>query len=202
AFLVGRPRSGERLTVSRSSRGGGGGASRPVATTVVGDLSPLAQRARIQGLMSMMWALASLTGPPLGGFLVAAVDWPWVFWASIPFGLVVALLVACALQEQVVHRPHQLDWWGAATLAAGVSALLLALFEFSGAVERSPLGAGPLLLLALGLLGFFLWWEARAPEALLPLPLFRLPIVGIGCILSFITGAVAMGIGSYSTLFV
>src|SRR6266849_7141324 len=87
AFLCGLATSMEQLILFRFVQGMGAGAIQPVAITVVGDLYPLAERARMQGLMSMMWALASLTGPPLGGFLVAAADWPWVFWANIPFGV-------------------------------------------------------------------------------------------------------------------
>jgi hypothetical protein len=107
-----------------------------------------------------------------------------------------------ALHETFERRPHQLDWLGAATLGAGVSSFLLGLFEIGGGGMGDALGAGPLLLLAAGLLGFFLWWETRAPEPLLPLSLFRLRVVSAGSVLTFIAGVAIFGIASYVALFV
>jgi EmrB/QacA subfamily drug resistance transporter len=202
SFLCGLATSMEQLILFRFIQGFGAGAIQPIALTLAGDLFALEQRAKIQGLFSSMWGLSSLIGPPVGGLLVAALGWRWVFWFNLPLGLAAGLLMALVLHETVERRRHQLDWLGAATLATGVSTLLLALFEFGGVGAGSPIGAGPMLLIAAGLLGFFVWWEARAPEPLLPLTLFRLPVVSAGAVLTFIGGLAVLGVTSHVALFV
>jgi EmrB/QacA subfamily drug resistance transporter len=202
SFLCGLATSMEQLILFRFIQGLGAGAIQPIALTLAGDLFPLEQRAKIQGLFSAMWGLSSLVGPPIGGLLVAALGWRWVFWFNLPLGLASGLLMATSLHETVERRRHQLDWLGAATLATGVSTLLLALFELGGVGAGSPVGAGPMLLAAAGLLGFFLWWEARVPEPLLPLGLFRLKVISAGAGLTFIGGLAVLGVTSHVALFV
>ena len=199
SLLCGVASSMEQLIVCRLVQGLGAGAIQPIAITLAGDLFPLEQRARIQGLFSAMWGLASLTGPPLGGFLVEGWGWRWVFWVNVPIATLSAVLMAVALQERrPSHRPV-LDWVGAATLTGSVSALLLAVFALDGTAP-SLLPPGPLLAVAGLLLVMFIWWEARAPEPLLPLPLLRLRIVGIGAILWLLAGVGIIGAASYTTL--
>ncbi len=202
SLLCGLASSMEQLILFRFVQGIGAGAIQPVATTLAGDLFPLEQRAKIQGLFSSMWGLSSLIGPPVGGFLVAGLGWRWVFWVNLPLGIASALLMAASLHETVERRRHQIDWLGAVALSLGVSAFLLGLFEIGGVGAGSPLGAGPMLLAAAGLLVFFLWWEARVPEPLLPLALFRLPVVSAGSALTFIAGLAILGMSSHVALFV
>lgn len=203
SLVCGFAASIEQLVLFRLLQGVGAGAVQPIVLTLAGDLFPLEQRARIQGLFSGMWALASLLGPPIGGFIVEGLTWPWVFWVNVPAGLGSALLMALTLRETVTYRrAHHLDWRGALAVAVGVSAFLVALFDISGTAPGNPFGAGPPLALAAVLLAFFLWWERRAPEPLLPLELFRLRIVAVGVMLSFLGGLIVQGVSSYSTLFV
>jgi len=202
SLLCGLATSMEQLILFRFAQGLGAGAIQPIAVTLAGDLFPLEQRARIQGLFSAMFGISSLIGPPIGGFLVAGLGWRWVFWVNLPLGLASALLMATSLHEAVERRRHQLDWQGAVALAIGVSAFLLALFELGGVGATGAVGAGPLLLGAAALLAFFLWWEARVAEPLLPLGLFRLPVVSAGAALTCITGVAILGTGSYVALFV
>lgn len=112
AALAGLATSMEQLIACRFVQGLGAGAIQPIAMTIIGDLYPLAERARIQGWMSAMWALASLAGPALGGFIVATLDWRWVFWVNVPVALASAAIMAYAMREEVVPRRHQLDWGG------------------------------------------------------------------------------------------
>jgi EmrB/QacA subfamily drug resistance transporter len=193
----------EQLVLFRLLQGVGAGAVHPIALILAGDLFPLEQRARIQGFFSGMWALSSLLGPLIGGFIVATLPWQWVFWVNVPAGIGAALLMGVTLRETVAHRrDHQLDWAGAAAVAVGVSAFLVALFDLSGTAPGNPFGAGPLLVVAAVALAFFLWWERRAPEPLLSLDLFRVRVIAVGGVLIFIGGLTVQALTSYSTLFV
>jgi EmrB/QacA subfamily drug resistance transporter len=199
SLLCGLATSMEQLIVYRLVQGLGAGALQPIAVTLAGDLYPIEQRARVQGWFSAMWGLASLTGPPLGGLLVAGWGWPWVFWLNIPIVVASAGLMAGALREPPLARRPVLDWCGAITLTGSVGGLLLGVFALDSSVP-APLPPAVLLAVALGLLGLFVWWEARAPEPLLPLQLLRVRVIGIGALLWLVAGVGIVGTASYTTL--
>ena len=122
SLVCGFAASIEQLVLFRLLQGVGAGAVQPIVLTLAGDLFPLEQRARIQGLFSGMWALASLLGPPIGGFIVEGLTWPWVFWVNVPAGLGSALQMALTLHATVTRRrAHHLDWRGALAFGAGLT---------------------------------------------------------------------------------
>jgi MFS family permease len=59
------------LVVFRTAQGLGAGCIQSVATTIVGDLYPGSDRARVQGWLSGVWAIAAIIGPILGAFIVS-----------------------------------------------------------------------------------------------------------------------------------
>ena len=58
------------------------------AQAIIADVVPPRDRGRYMGLIGSVFAVASVAGPLLGGFLVEAISWRWVFYVNIPFGLV------------------------------------------------------------------------------------------------------------------
>src|SRR5690606_39366631 len=65
--LCGLAGSMEQLVLFRIIQGLGAGGVLPVALTIVGDIYPFEQRARIQGWFYSIWGLAALIGPFAGG---------------------------------------------------------------------------------------------------------------------------------------
>ncbi|MGH2963778.1 MAG: DHA2 family efflux MFS transporter permease subunit [Solirubrobacterales bacterium] len=90
---------------------------------------PLNQRTTAVGAWAAVGSVAAAAGPPLGGVLVQA-SWRWVFLVNLPIGIVLALIAARVLSESKDptggKRP---DVIGAACLALGVGALVLAIIE-------------------------------------------------------------------------
>jgi hypothetical protein len=82
---------------------------------------------------------------------------------------------------------------GAAAVAVGVSAFLVALYELRGTPTGLPLGGGPLFALAAALLVFFVWWERRTPEPLLPLELFGRRAISVSALNRLLVGVVLFG---------
>lgn len=178
-FLLGSALSGaagsmDVLVAMRAVQGLGAGALLPVTLTLVGDLYPLEQRARMQGVFASVWGLASVTGPPIGGALVEHVGWRSVFYINLPFGLAAAALMARHLREPPRARTRQaFDPAGAAALALGLTGVLYALQELGrqgGAATTRVHAAGALGLL---LLGGFAWRERRARAPLIDPALLR-----------------------------
>ncbi|HEX3016051.1 MAG TPA: MFS transporter [Desulfobacteria bacterium] len=90
-FLVGSiycglARTMETLIFFRLIQGVGAGAIQPIATTIIGDIYSLEERARVQGYLQSVWGVSSIAGPALGGMIVQYLHWAWVFWLNIPIG--------------------------------------------------------------------------------------------------------------------
>src|SRR5690348_18478786 len=102
----------EQLILFRAIQGLGAGAVLPIVLTIIGDIFPLEERARVQGLFSGVWGVSSVVGPALGGLIVDHFSWRWVFFINIPFGLASMALLMIALKEHVERKKHHLDYLG------------------------------------------------------------------------------------------
>ncbi len=185
-FLLGSTLSGQAqsmtgLIVFRAIQGLGAGAMQPISMTIIGDLFTIAQRARMQGLFGAVWGLAGIAGPALGGFIVEQLSWRWVFYINVPFGLTSAAILAVSLHEKVERHERKLDIPGALVLTLGITALL------AGA-RGGALGIAGLVLGA-ALIAGFLMIERTAAEPLLPLDLFRRPIMAVSSATGALLGA-------------
>ncbi|WP_437308944.1 MDR family MFS transporter [Sorangium sp. So ce388] len=200
-FLIGSIASGAarsmpQLIAFRALQGAGAGAMQPMAMTISADIFDLNERARIQGVFGAAWGLFGIIGPMVGGLVVHYLSWRWVFYINIPFGLASVALVATSFHERIEKRPHELDFLGAALLSAGVVALLLATGRLGGGTTLVAAIASVLLFAA------FFAVERRAPEPMVPLPLFRRPVMFISNVAGAILGGAMMGTITFVPLFV
>jgi EmrB/QacA subfamily drug resistance transporter len=183
-----------QLIAFRALQGLGAGAVQPTVLTVVGDLYPPAERGRIQAFFSAIWGFAGVSGPLLGGAIVASASWRWVFLLNLPFGLAAAAVLIFAYREAERARASTpLDLGGAATLLLGSTALLLAASSVMPALT-APLG--------LGLAALFLFVEGRAADPVLPLQLVGRRLVAVAAATSVLQGAAMMGTLTYLPLHV
>jgi EmrB/QacA subfamily drug resistance transporter len=171
--LTGEPRQMFQLILFRGIQGIGGGAMMANGMAIIGDLFEARERARYQGLMGAVFGLASVLGPPLGGWLTDSFTWRWIFYINIPIGIVALVVLAVTMPRPEPGQQHRVDWWGAAALATGLVPLLLAL-NWGGSVYGwgSPTILGLLGFSALALLAFVVR-ELRASEPILDVRLFR-----------------------------
>src|SRR5438067_3162081 len=198
-FLVGSMASGlaqgiGALIAFRALQGLGAGAMQPTTLTIVGDIYNLEERARMQGVFGAVWGVAGLIGPLLGGIIVKYLSWRWVFFINVPAGIAAAALLVVPLHENVEHRRHSLDLAGAGVLTLGLAALL---FGTHGGVA-SAIG---LPLAAVSLFAFFAI-EKRAPEPVVPLDLFRQPVIGVATLAGALVGAGMISMVTYVPLYV
>ena len=190
------------LIVFRAIQGLGAGAMMPTIFTVIADLYRLHERAKVQGVFSTLWGVASLVGPGLGAWLTLTWSWRSVFFIGVPFGLAAAIFFICFFKEKVEPRKVSLDVAGSLLLMFGLTALLLALTQGTEGVGWSS----PLVLALLAgsvlMLGGFIVAERRAPDPVLPLDLFKLRVMSVSSAANFLSGAVLFGVTSYVPLFV
>lgn len=173
SLLCGLSQEMWQLIVFRGIQGLGAGAIFPIALAVIGDLFSPRERGKYQGLFGGVFALASILGPALGGFLTDTVSWQLVFLINLPLGLA-ALVVLWRLLPQVRHPEavRQVDYLGAAVFAAAIVPFLVGLTNAQSGDWTDP-QVGGFILAGLLLGAVFVWVESRALQPILPLELFR-----------------------------
>jgi EmrB/QacA subfamily drug resistance transporter len=187
--LCGAAGSMVQLMVFRAIQGVGAGGVMPVAITVIGDIYPLEERGKVQGMFSAVWAVASVAGPALGGLVTDALSWRWVFYFNLPFGAASALLLWMYLREEPPRRAHRLDLVGTGALTLAVAALLIVLQETGPALGWSDPATLLLLVLCAIALGVFIRQERTAPEPMLPFDLFGQRVIAVS-----LAGATVLGL--------
>ena len=109
-----------QLIVFRAIQGLGAGGLMPVAITLIGDIYPLEERGKVQGLFSGVWGLSSVVGPAAGGLITDLLSWRWVFFLNIPIGVLVIVISLFAVAESRDESfTGGIDWWGFVTLTLG-----------------------------------------------------------------------------------
>jgi EmrB/QacA subfamily drug resistance transporter len=199
--LCGLSRSMTELIAFRAVQGLGAGGLIVLVQATVGDVVSPRERGRYQGLFGAVFGVSSVAGPLLGGLLVEHVSWRAIFYVNLPVGLI-ALFVLGATLPTVgrITRPV-IDYLGAATLAAAVSAIVL-VASLGGTTW--PWGSPQVVVVAaLGalLLGVFLLVERRASEPVLPFAVMRDAVFRVAFSLSMVVGFALFGAVTFLPLF-
>src|SRR5437763_5581113 len=188
SMLAGLSQSMAELIGFRALQGIGAGGLMVGAQAIIADIVPPRERGRYMGLIGSVFAVASVAGPLLGGFLVDNLSWRWVFYVNIPVGAFAVLIVITRLHLHTPTFRHKIDVLGAALLSAGVAALTLLTtwggneYAWGSTTIVGLAGAGVLCLAA------FVWWERRAVEPILPLRLFRSRVFDVANAMGFSIG--------------
>ncbi|MDO4909208.1 MAG: MDR family MFS transporter [Corynebacterium sp.] len=158
------------LIVARAIQGLGASLLTPQTMSVINRLFPPHARGAAMGLWGSVAGLASLTGPILGGFLVTAVGWRWIFLINVPIGVIALILVAMWVPkfENVSRKLDMLS-----VLVSVVSVFLLVFGIQQG--ESHEWVWWIWVMIVVGILGLVLFVRLQRgkEEALMPLDLFK-----------------------------
>ncbi|PWC85773.1 transporter [Azospirillum sp. TSH100] len=183
-FLVGSvlcaaAQSMTQLILFRGLQGLGGGGLMSLAFTIIGDVVAPRERGRYQGMIGGVFALASVAGPLLGGIFTETIGWHWIFLINLPLGIAAFAMTRRTLSRLPAGRVRpRIDLAGAALLTGAVTSLLIVATRGEAMGWGSPAALG-LLAGGLVMLLVFLWHERRIEEPILPLHLFRRPVVAV-----------------------
>ncbi|MCY0999328.1 DHA2 family efflux MFS transporter permease subunit [Myxococcus sp. MISCRS1] len=160
------------LALFRAAQGMGAALLVPASLALLRTSFPEADRQRAVAAWAGLSGVTTALGPLLGGWLVDAASWRWVFFLNIPIAV---LAVWAALRYVPDDRPtrdtRRLDLAGSITAALGLGGVIYALIE--GPSRGWSLAPVLAAVGGVALLAAFLAIEARAKHPMLPLGLFR-----------------------------
>ncbi|MEP7159969.1 MAG: DHA2 family efflux MFS transporter permease subunit [Dermatophilaceae bacterium] len=166
----------EMLILARAVQGVGASLMTPQTMTVITRTFPADRRGQAMALWGATAGIATLVGPILGGVLIDAFGWEWIFFINVPVG-VVGFVLAWRLVPSLQTRSHAFDWVGVALSATGLLCGVFAIQEgetYNWGQIVGPISVPLLLVVGAILLGAFVWWQSRVKrEPLVPLGLFR-----------------------------
>ncbi|MFF5546848.1 MULTISPECIES: MFS transporter [Streptomyces] len=175
------------LVAARFVQGSAAAVMMPASMALIGQAYPdERRRAHAVAIWAMGGAVASSSGPVLGG-LLTGLSWRWIFFINLPVGAVALVLLARAARSP--HRRVPFDWTGQVTAVAAMGGLTY------GEIEAGADGFGaPRVMTAFAVavvaLAAFLAAQARGSHPMMPLDLFRSRTVtiSVGVGFAFIVG--------------
>lgn len=172
SLLCGLALNLEMLIAARFLQGAGGALLAPASLAIIQASFHPGDRARAVGAWSGLGGISAAIGPFLGGYLIDALSWRFIFLLNLPLAAIVIFVSVRHVPE--THDPtsaRRPDILGSASIGAGLAGLTFALIE---APERGAGSAQVLLAVVVGVAGFigFAMVERRGSHPMIPFDIF------------------------------
>lgn len=196
SLLAGFSQSAGMLIAFRVMQGIGMGAQMALVQTTIATIIPPRERGRYNGYMGAVMAVATVSGPLIGGVIVDTpwLGWRWTFWSAVPFSIIAILVLHRRLVVPPATRRHpKIDYWGSALIVLSVTLLLLWLsfagtsFAWGSWQTVAMLGSA-----VVGIVVFVLV-ELRVPEPVVPMWILTERTTALSVVASFAVGTVMFG---------
>jgi EmrB/QacA subfamily drug resistance transporter len=182
------------LIASRALQGLGVGGLTALVQVVIASIVTPRERGRYSGYLGAVFALATVSGPLIGGVIVdSSLGWRGCFFVGLPVAALAFVVLQKTLHIPTIRREVSIDYLGAGLITAGVSTLLVWVslagndFEWGSFTSAWMVALGVLLLVAA------LAVEARAKEPVIPLRLFRDRTTSLATFASVMIGVAMFG---------
>ena len=184
------------LIVMRIGQGVGGAMLLANSAAILTDAFPSDKRGLALGLNQVAGIAGQFIGLILGG-LLGPVEWHLVFVVSVPFGVFGTIWAYLKLREMSERRPVNMDWWGNATFAIGLTALLAGITYGIQPYGGHTMGwENPWVLTAIvggvAMLAVFCVVETKVTHPMFRIQLFRIRAFSAGNVASLL---IALGRG-------
>jgi EmrB/QacA subfamily drug resistance transporter len=198
-FMAGSLLSGLSPTIGaligfRVVQGLGGGMIMPIGQAILARVAGPKRLGRVMSIIGVPMLLVPIFGPLIGGSLISAVSWRWIFFVNLPVGLL-AIALAVRLLPATVPAPGQrLDVRGLVLLSGGLALFLYGLAQTSQHVRAAtPSALGPMTVGAV-LVGLFARHALRVNNPLIDLRLFRHRGFATGAAANLVIGTALFGV--------
>ncbi|AZG46027.1 MDR family MFS transporter [Gordonia insulae] len=196
SVIAGFAHSVPLLLAARVIQGLGMGGLTALVVAIIGSIVSPRERGRYSGYMGAVMAVAMSGGPIVGGLIAdSPLGWRWCFFVCVPLAVIALILLQKTLKLPTQRQDNvSIDWFGAITLTAGVSILLIwvsfagkvGYYDWWSAESALYVGIGVLLLAAT------IWIETRASAPIIPLRIVTQRTTGLAIIAS-----IAVGVGMF-----
>ncbi|MEZ4867382.1 MAG: DHA2 family efflux MFS transporter permease subunit [Caldilineaceae bacterium] len=139
---------------------------------IVTEAFPTSERGKALGITGSIVSLGIVAGPVLGGILIGALSWHWIFFVNLPVGLVGTWIAWRTVPDTRPVGQQRFDYWGAITLFVSLLSLLLGLTLGQEAGFLAPVPLALFVVWAVTL-AFFIVLELRIPQPMIDLRLFQ-----------------------------
>lgn len=194
SMLCGAAWSAASLIFFRVLQGVVGGAIQPVAQAILYETFPPEKRGLSQALVGVGAMFAPMIGPTVGGYLVDALSWRWIFYVNLVPGIL-ATFMAWAVIRQGGTREVKFDFYGFALMATFLTTALLGLSQ-GNSKDWGSVYIISLFAIAAVSFGFFMIVALWRREPVVHLDLFKYGTYAAGAMTS-----VLMGIGLFGSMF-
>ncbi|MDF2845768.1 MAG: drug resistance transporter, EmrB/QacA subfamily [Herbinix sp.] len=160
------------LIIARGIQGLGAAATMATNQGIITHVFPSNERGRALGISGTFVALGSLAGPPLGGVIVDALNWKFIFLINVPIGIIVYLLGIKILPRTKNISSEKLDVKGATLFAVSIVSLFMSLILGEEQGYQQPIILAGFLLFLITFIVFIVV-EKRTEVPLLQLSLFK-----------------------------
>ena len=178
----------EVLVGARVAQGAAGGLVIPTGMAMVYELFEPEERGRALGIFGIAGMAAPAIGPIVGGALVSAIGWRWLFLVNVPIGAIAIPVAMRVLRESGHGEPRPLDRGGLALATAGLFALLVGLQQGGAWGWTSPVVL-TLLGSSVVLLAWFSQHSLRRSGALVDLRILAQPVFAMAMVVSGLMAA-------------
>jgi EmrB/QacA subfamily drug resistance transporter len=160
------------LIVFRTLQGLGGGMLMPLGMTIMTRAAGPHRIGRVMAVLGVPMLLGPIGGPILGGWLIEAASWHWIFLINLPIGLVAVLAASAMLPKDRPEPAESFDFLGMLLLSPGLALFLYGVSSIPG--EGTVAAAKVLVpgLIGLALVLAFLFHALGRDHALIDLGLF------------------------------
>jgi EmrB/QacA subfamily drug resistance transporter len=202
SLLNGLAPSSEVLILFRGLQGLGAALIAPAALSIItATFSEGAERTKAMGVWAAIAVGGGAVGLVLGGILVEALSWPWIFFVNVPVGIAVFVAALRYVPESRDEHAHKsFDLAGAVTVTGGLIALVYGIVK---AQEKgwTSLHTGGFFTLAIVLLAAFLVIESRSAEPLVRLSIFRVRTIRAANVVMFLVASGLFAMFFFNTLY-
>ena len=179
----------------RAVQGLGAAMLMPQTLTIITNTFPAERRGAAFGVWGAVAGVATIAGPTLGGLLVTAFDWRWIFFVNLPFGVIALVLTFVIIPDMRPGRRHRIDIPGVLLASAGLLAICYGLVEgqkYNWGTITSFISIPLILGLGVLLLVVFLLQQrlTQDREPLVPFALFRDRNYAV---INWVSGTLAIG---------
>ncbi len=197
SLLAGSSQSANTLIAYRVIQGVGMGAQMALVQTTIASIISPRERGRYNGYMGAVMAVATVSGPLIGGIIVDTpwLGWRWTYWSAIPFSVIAIWVLHRRLHvPPSTRRKPKIDYWGSALIVLSVTLLLLWLSfvdsNFAWVSWQSAVMVGGAII---GTVVFVLV-ELRAAEPVVPMWIITERTTALSIVASFSVGIVMFAV--------